>query len=281
LASPFSLNNATALITGASAGLGSEFARQLAPQARCLMLVARREAELANVRDTLKRLNPALEVIIFPADLAAASDRRRVVELIEREQVPINLLVNNAGLGDYGPFETAESSRIQSQIDVNITALVQLTHALLPTLRAHRPAGILNVSSLAAELPLPGMSVYAATKAFVTSFSEALRIELQADRIHVTAVSPGPTPTTFSMNAHRRTGSDTNRSGQSFLRLPPEVVVSEGLKAVVRNTAVVYPGWSVAFAARCFRSFPRSLLHILLAKRYRAETLDVSDNAPS
>ncbi len=266
----FSFDHCTALITGASVGLGAEFARQIAPQARCLILVARREPGLNLIRDELWKLNPQLNVILCPADVSTAEGRQAVVALIAASNVPINVLINNAGLGDYGPFESAAIARVQSQIDVNVTALVLLTHAILPVLRQHPPAGILNVSSLAGDLPLPNMAVYAATKAFVSSFSEALRIELLDSGIRVTTLCPGPTPTNFSQSAHRTGGSDTERSGQSLLLVPPPIVVARGLSALSRGLSTVYPGWGVRCSALAFRFLPRWILCWFLLRRQRA-----------
>ena len=270
MATSFSCHGATALITGASAGLGVEFARQLAPRARRLLLVARREPELLAVREELLRLHPQLEIIVCPADVSTAEGRQCIVAKIAESQSAVNLLVNNAGLGDYGLFETADTARIQQQIDVNITGLVLLTHAMLPLLRQSRPAGILNVGSLAGTLPLPGMAIYAATKAFVISFTEALRIELLDEGIQVAAVCPGPTPTKFSQTSRRVDGSDTDRSGQEFLKMPNDRVVAAGLAAVERGTAQVYPGWGVVLSALVFRQLPRWLVRVLLTRRFRA-----------
>ncbi len=265
----FSLDRASAVITGASAGLGVEFARQLATKASSILLVARREAALNAVREELLKLNPRLNVTICAANVSTIEGREKIVEAVQASKQPINLLINNAGLGDYGSFETAAPERVQEQIDVNITGLVQLTHTLLPMLKQHRPAAILNVSSLAGTLPLPDMAIYAATKAFVTSFSEALRIELIDSQIHVTAVCPGPTPTSFSETARRVTGEDANRSGQSFLRQPPERVVADGLAALVRGSATIYPGWGVAISGIMFRMIPAWLRRRLITKRWR------------
>lgn len=269
LHAPFTLQGTTALITGASAGLGVEFARQLAVRAKCLIIVARRTAALEDVRDSLKRLNPDLNVVICTADVSTSEGREAICTALETHHLPINLLINNAGLGDYGTFETASPQRIQEQIDVNISALVQLSRRLLPQLIANAPSGILNVSSLAGTLPLPEMAIYAATKSFVTSLTEALRIELAPYRITVAAVCPGPTPTSFSQTARREGGSDTNRSGQGFLKQPNDRVVREGLAALERGRATVYPGWGVTLAATMFRLMPRGLMRWFLASRFR------------
>lgn len=270
VAAKFSLDQASVVITGASAGLGVEFAKQLAPRVDSILLVARRESALAEVRDELQKLNPRLKVTVCPADVSLPAGRQVIVDKIQREGLPVNLLINNAGLGDYGSFATAAPQRVQEQIDVNVTGLVQLTHSLLPLLTQHRPAGILNVSSLAGTLPLPDMAIYAATKAFVTSFSEALRIELQGKGVHVTALCPGPTPTSFSQTARRVTGEDANRSGQEFLRQPNHRVVAEGLSALEHGHATVYPGWGVALSGIMFRMMPAWLRRRLLARRWRS-----------
>ena len=265
----FSLTGTTALITGSSAGLGVEFARQLAPQAKCLVLVARRAEALAEVRDQLLQASPQLSVVICPADVSTVAGREAIRSLVVSQNLPVNLLINNAGLGDYGTFESADSARIQEQIDVNVSALVQLTHLLLPVLKEHRPSAILNVSSLAGTLPLPEMAIYAATKAFVTSFTEALRIELASAGVTVAAVCPGPTPTNFSQTARRSGGADTNRAGQGFLRQPNDAVVRQGLLALERGAATVYPGWGVTLAALFFRLLPRWLLRRQLTGRFQ------------
>ncbi len=272
----FSLTGATALITGASAGLGVEFARQLATRAKCLILMARREEALLAVRDQLVNEWPQLQVVTCPTDVSTVAGREAIASLIREQQLPVNLLINNAGLGDYGTFDSAEPARIQEQIDVNVTALVQLTHALLPDLKRRGPSAILNVSSLAGTLPLPEMAIYAATKAFVTSFTEALRIELASQGVTVAAVCPGPTPTNFSQTAKRAGGNDTNRDGQGFLRQPNDAVVRQGLQALERGAATVYPGWGVTLAALLFRLLPRWLLRRQLTRRFQKSKTESS-----
>ncbi len=261
----FALTDCTAIITGASSGLGVEFARQLAPQAHALILVARRQSELEKARDELLTLNARLQVHLVVADIASETDRRTLIQSIRSLPVKPNLLINNAGMGDYGAFESADPARITALLNVNINGLVLLTHALLPLLQ--RPAGILNVSSLAASIFMPELAIYAASKSFVSSFSEALHIELKHKGITVTAVCPGPTPTNFSKTAKRPDGTDTNRSGQSLLRQPPEKVVAEGLSALTAGHPTVHPGLPVTIAATLFRILPRFVLRWAMARR--------------
>ncbi len=263
------LQSCAAIITGASSGLGVEFARQLAHRAARLMLVARRLELLEKERLVLLQLNPRLRVEVCAADLGSARGCAAVIERLRALEFAPNLLINNAGLGDYGAFTAASEERLQAQVEVNMGALVRLTHGLLPVLQS--PGGILNVGSLAATLPMPDLAVYAATKAFVLSFSEALAVELAGRGLVVTCLCPGPTPTSFGANARREDGADTNRSGQGLLRIPPQQVVSAGLRGLEHGQPVVFPGFGVAVAARVFRLMPRPLLRWFLRRRFAAD----------
>jgi uncharacterized protein len=278
----FDTQDSTALITGASSGLGAEFARQLAPSARTLVLVARRLEALEAVKTELLALNPDLDVRLVTADLGEETGRAALLAWLRDSELKPNLLINNAGLGDYGPLLGASEARLKMQLEVNVNAVVFLTHALLPMLRPEPStrdstraagAGILNVSSLASMLPMPDLAVYAASKAFVTSFSEGIAIELRPLGIQVTCVCPGPTPTQFSQTARRADGSDTNREGQNFLRIPASQVVAEALAALRKGQPCVFPGRGVAVAGPLFRLLPRFLLRWILRRRHARSTL--------
>jgi short-subunit dehydrogenase len=180
-----------AVVTGASSGLGEEFALQLAPRVGRLVLVARRGEML---EDLAQRIGQkfSCEVIVLVADLACGDQRAALIADLKEKALAPDLLVNNAGLGDYGEFHTADWEKLQAMLRVNIEALVHLTHALVPGMIGRERAAVINVSSLASILPIPDFAVYAATKACVTSFSEALRIELKEHGIEVLALCPGP-----------------------------------------------------------------------------------------
>jgi short-subunit dehydrogenase len=268
MANGFPLENCRALITGASGGLGAEFAQQLAPQADFLVLVARRADALEEVKKGLD--GQKARVWCCVADLATDAGRNDVIAFLDAKGLKPNLLVNNAGMGDYGSFASSSLEKTRTQIELNITALTVLTHLLLP--RLEKPAGVLNVSSLAGTLPMPNLAVYAASKAYVTSFSEALAVELAPQGITVTCVCPGPTPTNFSQTAKRADGSDTNREGQALLRIPPSQVVSEALKTLSNGGSCIYPGTGVAIASRAFRLMPRGLMRVLLRRRHAKES---------
>ncbi len=257
----FSTKGCTALITGATAGLGAEFAKQLAPVAARIILVGRREERLGKLSASLRQHHASLIVDPFVTDLSLPGERSRLASWIIREQIPINLLINNAGLGDLGTFDTAEWERIAPMLEVNVTALTHLTHLLLPMLRAQSPSGILNVSSVAGFYPLPEMAVYAATKAYVTSFSEALRMELAVEGIHVTALCPGPVPTEF-FDVAGRSGETIRAMERTHpsLASTPELVVRQALRGLERDKPGVIPNPLLALLVRGSRLLPFPLI---------------------
>ena len=260
----FTTGHCTALITGATAGLGAEFARQLAATASRLILVGRREERLTELSASLKEAAPRLQIDPFRADLTLASERERLAAWVVHEQIPVNLLINNAGLGDLGPFDTAPWERLSAMLELNITALTHLTHLLLPMLKAqvaYHSSAILNVSSVAGFYPLPEMAVYAASKAFVTSFSEALRMELAPGGITVTALCPGPVPTEFFAVASRpgETIRAMDRSHPA-LSTTAEEVVRAALKGIVKNKPGVIPNHLLALLVRGSRLLPFPLI---------------------
>src|SRR5947199_5774008 len=156
------LDNCSALITGASAGIGRELARQLASRAKLLVLVARRRDRLAELRSELLTVNRELRVEFREVDLSSLDQTMRLSDSLANES--IDFLVNNAGLGDHGPFATADPTRVNEQLQVNVLALTALTRAFLPRMIAQKRGAILNVSSSAGFLPLPDLAVYAATR---------------------------------------------------------------------------------------------------------------------
>ncbi len=198
------INGCNALITGASAGIGREFARQLASRARSLVLIARREERLNELRNELRDRNAQLTVHVRVVDLCEKSQIDELIRWLAREKIEIDFLINNAGLGDVGPFATSPPQRNDEMLQVNVAALTHLTRRLLPQMISQKRGAILNVSSSAGFLPIPEFNVYAATKAYVTSFSESLRAELRDTGVTVTALCPGPVHTEFGDVARRR-----------------------------------------------------------------------------
>ena len=256
----------TALVTGASAGLGAEFARQLSPYARTLVLVARRNARLEELKSELTICFPNLEVLIYRADLAIEEERVSLVSWIEEKQIEINFLVNNAGIGDHGAFSESDYGRVKAMIETNVGALTHLTHLLVPAMLKAGRAAILNVSSVAGFFPLPNMAVYAATKAYVTSFSEALRMELRPQGISVTALCPGPVPTEFFSVATRPGKEDRAAHFKTApaLAATAQEVVYEGLRAVANDRPRTIPNPLLCLAVSLALAVPFFLVRAIL-----------------
>jgi uncharacterized protein len=257
------LDGCNALITGASAGIGTEFARQLAGRVRSLILVARREERLVELRDELQQQYPRIDVRIQKTDLADPAQLKELIAWLDRETLDVDLLVNNAGLGDTGPFATSDPIRNEQMALVNIVALTSLTRHLLPPMIAKQHGGILNVSSSAGFLPIPGDAVYAATKAYVTSFSEALRAELRGTGVSVCALCPGPVRTEFQEVASRPGRRVKPGPGPEFLQVAVEQVVRDALTGLEADRPVVIPGSAMKVAMFLSRLIPMALVRLV------------------
>ena len=254
------LDNCSAVITGASAGIGREFARQLASRAKLLILVARRRDRLEQLRTELVARNPALLVNIRETDLSNLEQTMQLAALLTNE--PIDFLINNAGVGDHGSFATADPIHVNEQVLVNVLALTALTRALLPRMIAQERGAILNVSSSAGFLPLPGIAAYAATKAYVTSFSEAIRAETRGCGITVTALCPGPVDTEFAEVANRESRGEKPRAG--LMHVAVEKVAQAGLRAIEQDKALIIPGLAMKIVMAITRGLPLSAIRVAL-----------------
>ncbi len=258
----------TALITGASAGIGREIARQLAPLAGSLILVARRTDRLESLRLELLEINPTLRVECHTVDLSVPAQVDALCRMLAENAVELDFLINNAGFGDSGPFETSEWTKIERMLQVNVVALTALCHRLIPLLRWHRPGAILNVSSIASLLPIPNLGVYAATKAYVSSFTEALRAELRGTGISVTHLCPGPVDTEFQ-NVAGRAGESERKHAPDWVKVPVEQVARAALRAVSRDKARVVPGFWMMMAPVFLALVPWFLLRFAYASSMR------------
>ncbi len=265
-AMPHPASFSCALVTGASSGLGEEFALQIAPRVGKLVLVARREPLLEQLADRIRARFPHVAVAVFAVDLSEPSERAQLVVALSARGFLPDLLVNNAGLGDYGEFVSSDWEKLQSMLHVNVEALTHLSHSLVPEMARRGGGAIVNVSSLASVIPMPDFAVYAATKAYVTSFSEALRIELREHGIRVLAVCPGPVRTEFGEVARRADGSRDIPAKKSFY-VPKEQVVAESLVALDRNAARVYPGLKTAAAALVLCALPIVVIRFAMGFR--------------
>ena len=250
----------TALITGASAGIGREFARQIAPSAATIILVARRLERLEELRDELTKLHPHLKVHIRAFDLAKHKSVTQLCDSLGESGLVPDLLINNAGLGDRGAFATSEFGRVNDMVQVNVVSLTLLTRKLLPAMIAAKRGAILNVSSSASFLPMPGFAVYAASKAYVTSFSEGLRGELHGTGVTVTALCPGPVHTEFDTVASRP-GAPKDKAPE-FTYVALSEVVRDALRAVETNRPLVIPGLAMKLGMFLVRLTPMPILRM-------------------
>jgi uncharacterized protein len=230
----------TALITGASAGIGREFARQLAPVVGSLILVARRVERLQALELELKVISPELEIFVRALDLRDENELARFCDWLEESGLVVDLLINNAGLGDRGEFAHSDWDRVQAMLKVNVSALTYLTYRVLPSMQKSGCGAVLNVSSVAGFLPIPTAAVYAATKAYVTSFTEAIRAELRRSNISVTALCPGPVATEFNQVAIR--SPDETNTPPDVVTVPVQEVVRQALIGIARDRPRVIPG---------------------------------------
>ncbi|HMC24824.1 MAG TPA: SDR family oxidoreductase [Candidatus Udaeobacter sp.] len=255
------LDGCNTLITGASAGIGREFARQLAGRAKSLILIARREQKLNELRDELNQRYPNVAVSVLKTDLADPAQLNELLAWLNHKGIDVDLLINNAGLGDSGAFSTSDPIRNEQMTLVNIVALTMLTRHLLPRMIARRCGGILNVSSSAGFLPIPDFAVYAATKAYVTSFSEALRAELRGIGVSVCSLCPGPVHTEFQEVA-KRPGAQPD-TGPEFVFVSAEEVVRDALAALEADRPLVIPGFPMKLGMFLVRITPMPILRLL------------------
>jgi short-subunit dehydrogenase len=252
----------SAMVTGASAGLGGEFALQLADLGvKKLMLTARRADRLEELRKQVLQSHPEIQVEILTSDLSNEQAVGKLIDDLDREGFSPDILINNAGFGDIGAFETSEPSKIESMLAVNITALTRLTRWALPGMLHRKSGWICNVGSTAGMLPLPSFAVYAATKAYVNSFTEAIRVELHGSGVNVTALCPGPVETEFGNVAGRPDGR-RQFSPPKILCVDKADVVRETLDALARGQGRIIPGLLVRIPILLAETTPRWILRI-------------------
>ncbi len=223
---PFVYHGQTALITGAASGIGEAFARELARRGMQLVVVGRSGARLhALAEELVEHHQSQVEVVV--ADLTLEGTASRIQSHVEGRGLQVHVLINNAGFGVHGQFEVLDPQRDRQQVMLDVAAVVDLTHAFVPSMVARGAGAIINVASTAAFQPLPYMAVYGGSKAFVLSFSEALAEEMRGRGVRVLALCPGATQTAFFDVA----GEDASVGR----RRTPQQVVSTSLRALERN----------------------------------------------
>ena len=252
----------TTLITGASSGIGAAFARKLAARGRNVLLVSRSEDKLIALCNELGRLT-SIRAQYFALDLQQPDAPAQLFEETKKRELEIDMLINNAGFGSMGNFAKLDLDRELEIIQLNIRALVDLTHRFLQPMRERKRGTIINVASTAGFQAVPYMATYAATKAFVLSFSEAIWEENRSHGVHVMALCPGVTETNFFEAA----GMDRPpmRISQT-----PEEVVDTALRALNRHKSTVISGWTNFFTVEAERIFPRSFVTKIAGKALRS-----------
>ena len=244
----------TALITGASSGIGLELAHLFARDGYRLVLVARNRGALRELGDDLQA-RYSTEVRISPKDLAHPASPGELFQELQEAGIVLDVLVNNAGFGESGPFLNTDWGNEAEMLQVNIVALTHLTKLFLPQIRA-REGKLLNVASVAGFLAGPYMSVYYATKAFVLHFSEAIAEELSGTGTTVTCLCPGPVETNFQKRAH----VGGSGSGRGTLLVDVRDVARLGYDGMKQGKRVVIPGWKNQLVVQLLRVAPRSMM---------------------
>jgi uncharacterized protein len=252
----------TALITGASSGIGMELARICAAHKINVVLVARNQDKLEALASQL-RGSDGIAVLPIAADLSQSGSAKHIFDHCHGQGLVIDLLVNNAGFGDFAFFQDSTWEKQREMIQVNIMALTELTWLFLPGMITRKQGRIMNLASTAAFLPGPGMSVYFATKAYVLSFSEAIANELKGTGVSVTALCPGPTQSGFQEAAAQQESKLVKGK-----KLPSSRQVAEfGFRAMMKGKVVAIHGWKNELLISSIRISPRSLVSQVSRKR--------------
>ena len=246
--------NRTALITGASGGIGYELAKLFAHDHYNLVLVARSGSKLAQLGDELQR-QFGITAKPVAADMASPSTPQHLLDQLQKDGIAIDVLVNNAAYGKYGAFAETPLEDVTGQIELNIAGLSMLTRLFLPQMIARRNGKILNVASTAGFQPGPLMAVYYASKAYVISFSEAIANELKGSGVSVTCLCPGPTDTGFQ----GRAGVENSRLFKQFGPMDAKTVARDGYRALMKGKTLVISGFKNRLLAESVRIAPRKL----------------------
>jgi uncharacterized protein len=258
----------TAVVTGASSGIGVELARELARRGHGVTLVARREAELRAIADELSAAH-GIRAEVVTADLAAPDSRAAVLETIAARGLTVDVLVNNAGLSTSGPVHRGDVDAELRMVRVDVEAVVELCTRVLPGMVERGTGAVLNVASVGAFQPLPGQAGYGGSKAFVLSYTDALHAELAGTGVTATSLCPGPVETGFG-EAAGISHEDAEGALPKFMWETAEDVAKAGIAGLDRGRAVVIPGAANRVGAYAGRILPNRLLVPILARQHPA-----------
>ena len=265
---PVPSTGGTAIVTGASSGIGAAIARELASRGHAVTLVARREERLRSLADELSREH-GVDAGIHVADLRRRKARERLYAELAEEGRYAEVLVNNAGFGSRGDFVTNDVGRMTDMVRLNVEAVVDLTGRFLPGMCNRGRGAVINIASTSAFQPLPGAAVYAASKSFVLSFSEAIRTELRGSGVTVTAVCPGPVKTEF-VEAAGIEGAE--QATPDLLWIPVEQVARAAVDGAASDKRVVVPGALHRVGALAGQHSPRAIALPLIQRLWGAAT---------
>lgn len=246
------------LITGASSGIGSELARELAPRAKAIVLLARRVERLEALATELRAGHPSLSVLVKGCDLLDRAQTDQVLGAIEAELGQVDVLINNAGFGDVSLFDLSSWEKNQRMIELNVTALTYLTHRLLPGMVARRRGGVLQVSSGFGLQFMPGFAAYVGTKHYVTGFTESLRIDVASHGVAVSQLCPGPVRTEFEDNAADFAAPEI----PSWISISAEHCARAAVSGFQRGKAIIVPGALMKLTTLLSGMTPRAVLRL-------------------
>ena len=235
------IDGGTVLVTGASSGIGMAIAREIAPRAKVLVLVARRVDRLEKLKEELVKARQELRVEVMPCDLAKREDVERLVADVKAKDLEVDVLVNNAGIGTMGFLDQTDMAKAVFAIDLNVTSLTMLTIAFLPGMVKRNRGGVLNISSGFGLAVMPMFSVYCGTKHYVTGLTEALVADLGGTNVVATQVCPGPVKTEFE----EVMGNDTGQKVPTFVEISAEQCARESVRGFDRGRAIVVPGFII------------------------------------
>jgi len=255
-----------ALITGASKGIGKSIAIALAKRKFNLLLIARSAAELEELKVSLMA-TCNVKVAILVLDLSAQGAAEKVHDWCQQNSYAIFALINNAGFGLWGDFEQIPINEQLNMLQLNVMALTELTHHMIPSLKKQHQSYILNIASTAAYQAVPTLAVYAATKSYVLSFSRAIRVELKKSTVSVTCICPGPADTGFADRAGLSAISDL----ADKFNMNADVVAEIGVKAMLAKKAEVIPGFTNLVSAQANRFLPKSLVEWVVSNIYKTK----------